>query len=110
MAAFTPLRTSAGKGVEGIRQYSHLHGLAPRLGFFLGDEGHLPVDYDDLLGAIAPRPVLVVAPTLDRYAPVDDVRRAAETAGPHVRIETPLDFNRLPTSTLERVAEWLAAQ
>ena len=26
------------KGTEGIRQYSHLHGLLPRLGFFVGHE------------------------------------------------------------------------
>jgi hypothetical protein len=27
---------SPGKGTEGIRHYSHLHGLLPKLGFFLG--------------------------------------------------------------------------
>jgi dipeptidyl aminopeptidase/acylaminoacyl peptidase len=108
VAGFAPLRASAGKGIEGIRQYSHLHGLAPRLGFFLGRESALPVDYDDILAAIAPRPVLVIAPLLDRYAPVEDVRRAVESAGRHVQLETPADFNRLPVSTLERVADWLA--
>jgi dienelactone hydrolase len=106
VAGFTPLRMSAGKGIEGVKQYSHLHGLAPRFGFYLGRESRLPVDYDDILAAIAPRPALVVAPALDRYAPVQDVRRAA--AGQHVRIETPVDFNRLPQSTLQRVCDWLA--
>jgi dienelactone hydrolase len=109
IAGFTPLRTSAGKGIEGIRQYSHLHGLVPRFGFFLGEERRLPVDYDEILAAIAPRPVLVVAPTLDRYAPVEDVRRAAAAAGKHVEIRTPVDFNRLPASTLDSVCDWLAA-
>ncbi len=108
VAGFTQLRTSGGKGIEGIRQYSHLHGLAPRFGGFLGQESRLPIDYDDLLSAIAPRPVLVVAPALDRYSPVDDVRQAVRAAGGHVRIETPLDFNRLSPSTLALAAEWLA--
>jgi hypothetical protein len=54
--------------------------------------------------------VLVVAPTLDRYFPVDDVRQAVKAAGTHVEIETPLDFNRLSRPTLQRVVEWLAAR
>jgi hypothetical protein len=70
----------------------------------------LPVDYDEILGAVAPRPVLVVAPTLDRYAPVADVRRAVESAGKHVELRTPVDFNRLPAATLESVCDWLAAR
>ena len=110
VAGFTPLRTSAGKGLEGIGQYSHLHGLVPRFGFFIGEERRLPVDYEDILAAAAPRAVLVVAPTLDRYAPVVDVRRAVESAGKHVEIRTPINFNRLPALTLEAVSEWLAAR
>jgi hypothetical protein len=38
VAAFTPLRTSANKGTEGVWHYSHLHGLIPRMGFFIGNE------------------------------------------------------------------------
>jgi dienelactone hydrolase len=110
IAGFTPLRISAGKGIEGIQQYSHLHGLVPRFGYFLGQERQLPLDYDELLAAIAPRPVFVVAPTLDRYSPVEDVRQAVRAAGAHVEIETPLDFNRLSPATLKRVAGWLAAR
>ena len=120
IAAFTPLRTAgAHPDLEGAKMYSHLHGLLPRLGFFVGRESRLPVDYDDILGAIAPRPVLVVAPQLDRYAPVAEVRRAVETARARYKaagrenalaIETPLDFNRLPAATQELVFDWLAAQ
>ena len=110
IAAFSPLRLSAGRGIEGIKQYSHLHGLVPRFGYYLGQERQLPLDYEELLSAIAPRPVLVVAPTLDRYFPVEDVRKTVAMAGSHVEIDTPLDFNRLSPSTLVRVAEWLAAR
>jgi hypothetical protein len=52
--------------------------LIPRLGFFLGQESRLPFDYDQVLALIAPRPVLLIAPTLDRYAPVEDVHREVE--------------------------------
>jgi dienelactone hydrolase len=43
VAGFDPLRLDTeNRGVEGIRHYSHIHGLIPRLGFFLGREGRLP--------------------------------------------------------------------
>ena len=74
---FAPLRQQrASKGTEGVRHYSHLHGLIPKFGDFEGHEDRLPVDYDEVLSLIAPRPLYVLAPTLDRYHPVDDVRVA----------------------------------
>ena len=118
VCGFAPLRLATpDKGAEGLRHYSHLHGLIPRFGAFVGRESQLPIDYDEILTAIAPRPVLVWAPTLDRYNPVADVGRAvaaarkayqklgSETA---LQLETPLDFNRFPASSQERVFDWLA--
>ena len=91
-SAFTPLR-HASPDTEGLRHYSHLHGLLPRLGFFVGKESSVPVDYDEIIRAIAPRPVYLRAPTLDRYANVAHVRNAV--AGiPTVQLDTPADFNR----------------
>jgi dienelactone hydrolase len=120
VCGFTALRAAGSdKGLEGIRQYSHLHGLIPRFGFFAGNEAGLPLDYDEVLAAIAPRPVLVVAPTLDRYAPVEDVKRAigqaraawsAKGRGSALRLDTPVDFNRFPTARQEEVFDWLEAQ
>ena len=118
VAGFDPLRLDTQeKGVEGVRQYSHLHGLIPRFGFFAGHEDRLPLDFDEVLASIAPRPVLIVAPTLDRYARVDDVRRELDAAG-HVyerlgrssalRLETPLEFSRFPRPLQEQVFDWLA--
>ena len=114
------LRLSGGDdGIEGLRHYSHLHGLIPRLGFFLGQEPRVPFDYDEVLALAAPRPVLVVAPTLDRYAPVDDVRQVVEASRKVYRLlgseraltlETPLDFNRFTRGTQERVFDWLLRQ
>ncbi len=40
--------------------------LQPRLGWYAGDEASLPYDFDTVLGAIAPRPVLVYNPGNDR--------------------------------------------
>ena len=74
-------RLAEDKGIEGIEHYSHLHGLAPRLGFFIGgEERRLLVDYDDILAGIAPRPVWISAATLDRYHPLDDIQSAVDGA------------------------------
>jgi pimeloyl-ACP methyl ester carboxylesterase len=113
-----PLRfDTAEKGTEGIRHYSHLHGTLPKLGFFAGHEDRIPFDYDELLALAAPKPVLIVAPSLDRYARVEDVRREVEAARVVYRLlgregtlelETPEDFNRFPQHLQEHVLDWLA--
>jgi dienelactone hydrolase len=119
VAGFDPLRLDTGeKAVEGVLQYSHLHGLIPRFGFFAGHEDRLPLDFDEVLASVAPRAVLVVAPALDRYARVDDVRsevgqarRVYERLGrpDALRLETPLEFSRFPRPLQEQVFDWLAS-
>jgi dienelactone hydrolase len=118
VAGMAPLRLDTPeKGTEGIEHYSHLHGLLPRFGFFIGNNQRLPIDYDEILEVIAPRRVLIVAPTLDRYNPVGDVRRAVEQSrkiyrlwgrGEDLELETPLDFNRFSRETQGQVFSWLA--
>jgi pimeloyl-ACP methyl ester carboxylesterase len=120
VCGFDPLRLqSADKGTEGIRYYSHLHGLLPRLGFFVGHEDRVPFDFDEVVALIAPRPVLLVAPKLDRYARVADVRREVEGSrkiydllgrGEALQFETPMDFNRFPRSMQEHAFDWIAHQ
>jgi len=109
-------RSGPGDGTEGLRFYSHLHGLVPKLGFFLGQEKRVPFDYDEVLALAAPRPVLAVAPALDRYAPVQGVReevaaarRVYESLGKTQALElwTPQDFNRFPRRLQEEVFSYL---
>jgi len=118
VCGFDPLRLSTpDKGTEGIGHYSHLHGLIPRLGFFVGQEARVPFDYDEVVSLIAPRPVLLIAPTLDRYARIADVRSELEAPKKvysllgredGLQVETPVDFNRFPRSLQEKVFDWLA--
>jgi hypothetical protein len=59
-------------------------------------------------GAFAsPRPLLLIAPTHDRYARVADVR-ATVAAVPGVTLDTPMDFNRFGRKFQARVLDWLA--
>jgi pimeloyl-ACP methyl ester carboxylesterase len=114
-----PLRLStAEKGTEGVQHYSHLHGLLPRLGYFVGQESRAPFDFDEVLAAVAPRRALILAPTLDRYAPVADVRSEVEKARriyarlgkeDALQLQTPLAFNSFTPSMQDAVLAWLGS-
>jgi pimeloyl-ACP methyl ester carboxylesterase len=107
VAGITPLRTS--KGTEGIRAYSHLHGLLPRLGFYADQPSALPVDYDDVFAAIGSRRVLLIAPTHDRFADLPALRSLARQC-PNVEMLSPDDFNRFPQPTQAMAFDWLDRQ
>ena len=105
ISGFTPMRTdTADRGTGGLARYSEERALLPRLGFFIGNESRLPYDFDELIAAIAPRPVLVVEPTMDRATTPADVRQAvvARETGlqPVLRLRQahPLRTGRLHTS------------
>ena len=69
---------TADRGTGGLARYSEERALLPRLGFFIGNESRLPYDFDELIATIAPRPVLVVEPTMDRATTPADVRQAVD--------------------------------
>jgi pimeloyl-ACP methyl ester carboxylesterase len=80
-SGFTPFRTDTdAAGTGGLRRWSHLYGWLPRLGGFAGNEAAVPVDFQEILSAIAPRSLLVVAPTLDWHHPQGSVALAIATA------------------------------
>jgi len=120
VAGFTPMRTdTAEKGTGGLSRWSIDRPLVPRLGAFVGKEGEVPYDYDELLAAIAPRPVMVVAPQLDRDATPADVHEAVERArkvyslykaAEKLGLDEPWDYNRLPTDMQDRAIEWMKKQ
>jgi len=117
VSGFTPMRTdTADRGTGGIARYFEVRGLIPRLGFFLGHEDRIPCDFDGVIAAIAPRPVLVVEPAMDRISTPADVRAAVEqarkvyalySAGDRLALVEPKDYTRLPTSTQVRAVGWL---
>lgn len=112
-----PMRTAtADKGIEGLRAFSHLHGLQPRLGFFVGQEARVPYDWHEILGCIAPRPLLVIAPQLDKDAPLENVTACVDAArkiyslyGAEEQFEyrTPMDFDRFPQERQRELGDWI---
>ena len=117
VAGFTPMRLNTpDRGTEGIKAYSHLHGLLPRLGFFVGNESRIPYDYHEVLACIAPRPVLIIAPVMDKDAHLQDVQECVEqarkiydlyAASDKIQIFSPDDYNRLSPEMREKTYEWL---
>jgi hypothetical protein len=80
-AAFTPFRSDlSSRATGGLRRLYELHAIVPRLGHYEGAEASVPYDYDELLAALAPRPLLLVTPQLDRDATLGDVVACAAAA------------------------------
>ncbi len=119
ICGFTPMRTdTAERGTGGLARYVYEHPLIPRLGFFVGHESQLPYDFPELLASMAPRPVLVVEPQLDRDATPADVRTAVQQAkrvyglydaASKLQLQEPWDYNRLPAKTQEEILKWMGA-
>ncbi len=114
VSAVTPWRTSNSR-YESLRTYSHQHGFIPKLGFFANHPQDAPVDFGEIMSCIAPRPLLVIAPTLDRYADQDavqstmkSVENVYEMYGKKDRLifQRPLEINRMNEAMNEDVAKF----
>jgi len=98
----------------GTRRWSHRYLLLPQLGMFLGQEGRVPYDVDELLAAMAPRPVAVVAPRLDREAPLPLMRQAVDSAKRAygegaLELIVPDAYNHFDENMQRVVTDWLRA-
>ncbi|MBI3876955.1 MAG: alpha/beta fold hydrolase, partial [Verrucomicrobia bacterium] len=117
VAGFTPMRLdTADNGTGGLARHSEWLPLQPRLGAWVGNEPRVPYDYHELIAMIAPRPVLVVAPTLDLQANNADVRACvAESrkvfelfgAAEKLQLFEPEEFNRFSPELQKEVYERL---
>ncbi len=117
VCGFTPMRTNVpGKTAEGIFAYSHLHGLLPRIGFFANEEKRIPYDFHEVLGCIAPRPLLIVSPMWDQYANQTDVENCTHEvqtiydlfeANKNLKVLFPEDYNRFSPGMKKQVVEWM---
>ncbi len=100
----------------GIARWSRLHMLIPKLGFFMGQEESIPYDIHELMACAAPRPLLVVAPELDREAPPDRVSQAVDAARKvydlvdaeqNLELAIPEDYRRFGPEMQTIVVRWL---
>ncbi|MGH7239606.1 MAG: alpha/beta hydrolase family protein, partial [Candidatus Saccharimonadales bacterium] len=118
VSAFSSFRHD-NSGTEGIRHHCCLHGLIPRLGFFLDHEDHIPLDFDDILACIAPRPLLVIAPKHDRNHTIKNfqeivssgsVAYANMNSADRLTFEQPDTYNHFTDTMQQQIATWLFKQ
>ena len=112
MAAFSPWRNNNSQ-YESIRIFSHQHGLIPRLGWYTENPQQVPVDWSEIVACIAPRPLLVIAPTLDWHSDSGAVKQTISLVKNQYKIcgkpenmvfQTPLEINRMTVSMNNEVA------
>ncbi|HUW63074.1 MAG TPA: alpha/beta fold hydrolase [Candidatus Bathyarchaeia archaeon] len=100
----------------GIARWSHLYMVAPRLGYFIGHEDRVPYDLDELMAAVAPKPLLLVTPRLDREAPIPLVEKSIENVrcvyslnkAPDALTQAVTDtYNHFDPQNQQPIIEWL---
>ena len=103
VAAFSPWRTS-NQQYESIRTFSEQHGLIPRLGWYAEKPQQTPIDWTEITACIAPRPLMIIAPTLDRYTDrqaisqtLNQIKNRYKESGKtnNLEIQTPEEINRM---------------
>lgn len=111
VAAFSPWRKS-NRQYKSLRSLSMLHGLMPRLGFFAESPETTPVDFGEIIACLAPRPLLVVAPGLDKYADPEAVSKTMEQvasvyelhgASGRLEFSAPPDINRITSDMYPQI-------
>ena len=118
VSAFSPWRTSTNQ-YESIRSNSHLYGLMPRLGLYANKPSQVPVDYQEIISAIAPRPLMIIAPSLDRHADPVAVGQTMDKVGQvyglyhkeqNLRFERPREINRLTEPMYDQLGEFFQSK
>lgn len=114
-SGFTPMRTDTDqKSTGGIRRLWDWHHVLPKLGFYHNKEAEIPYDYDDVIQMIAPRNVLIYAPTKDRFADSGDIKNCVEKAQKSwkgeggFQFQNPEDICRFQKDQQDVVVDWLS--
>ena len=118
VSAFSPWRAS-NKSYESLRNYSHQHGFIPRLGFYASHPQDTPVDFGEIISCIAPRPLMVIAPSLDRYADPEAIKNSMKLVKSvynlygkedHLLFKTPMEINRLTDEMKDEIINFYSSQ
>ncbi|MCE6991102.1 serine aminopeptidase domain-containing protein [Dyadobacter sp. CY323] len=114
VAAFSPWRSSDAT-YESVRSVSQWHGLIPKLGFYAEKPQDTPIDMAEIISCIAPKPLLMIAPTLDRYSHAAAVREVIKSvnsayesgnAAENVKASFPFEINRITPEMSVQIADF----
>jgi pimeloyl-ACP methyl ester carboxylesterase len=112
VSAFSPWR-SGNQVFESIRTYSHMHGFIPKLGFYTDNPQNTPVDFGEIISCIAPRPLMIISPSMDRYADLNAIKGTMKAVQgiyelygkpEQLVFKTPLEINRMTEEMNSEVA------
>ncbi|MFA7692264.1 MAG: dienelactone hydrolase family protein [Candidatus Hydrogenedentales bacterium] len=101
----------------GINRWAQERMVLPQLGLFSGKENQLPYDLDEILSLQAPKPLIMVTPQFDRFAPPQEAEKIkailesayAQSASPKNFISiSPCTHNHFDESTQDLLLEQLA--
>lgn len=115
ISGFTPMR-SGDKNQQHLEELSSEQMLLPRLGLFREHPDKIPYDYEDVLAAIAPRPVLVIAPQYNQEADPVAIQSAVQKATKiyeifdkqnGIDLSMPPDYNQFSPEMRQQVINWL---
>jgi hypothetical protein len=110
VAAYSPLRLADSR-YESIRSFSHWHGLLPRLGWYASEPAKAPVDFPEIISCIAPRPLMVIAPAMDRYSNVAEIKKGlAEVKKVYTLYAEPNNLKDSYPEEINRITESMHAQ
>ncbi len=110
VSGFTPWRSKAYP--SGISMLCHLHGLVPKLGLWADDTESVPVDFPEILASIAPRPLMVIAPELDRHTNLSAIKETILSVSKiyslygqkeNLQFDMPLEINRLTNEMKDEI-------
>jgi hypothetical protein len=114
VSAVNPWRASNSR-YESIKTFANQHLFIPRLGLYSDRPMEVPLDFGEIISCIAPRPLLVIAPTLDRYADPEVVQKTMKPVAniynlmgkkENFKFETPLEINRMTEEMNKTVADF----
>lgn len=113
VAGFTPWRSNTYPSE--IKILAHLHGFIPKLGLWADNPESVPVDFSEILSCIAPRPLMVIAPELDRHSNLEAVKQTMSSVSEiysrygqkeNIQFKTPLEINRLTNEMREEIIQF----
>jgi cephalosporin-C deacetylase-like acetyl esterase len=118
VASASPWRT-ANSTYESINTYTQLHGFMPRLGLFASNPQKVPIDFAEIIAAVVPRPLMVVAPDLDRHTDLPALKKSFEpvkavydlyAAGDQLNLSYPHEINRLSAEMTKEIIDFYQEQ
>ena len=113
LSGFSPWRESTAQDIGAMSQS---YGFVPNLGFWADQPEQVPVDFPEIMTCIAPRPLMVIAPSLDRHIKFSQVENSMKavkhvytTLGypQNIQFETPVEISRLTNDMRGSIVEFL---